>query len=116
MYKKPVRGSDRNREREWFSRRPNYEAPFDQRQGLVLKRSASQYYKDHAGETSFFFTNFPENFGREELWSVFQRYGKVIEVFIPARKDKLGNRFGFVRFLEVSNVKDLEARLNWILI
>lgn len=42
---------------------------------------------------------------------VFTRFGKVTEVYIPDRKDKQGNRFGFVRFKNVSNIQELEAQL-----
>lgn len=40
----------------------------------------------------------------------------VEEVYIPPRKEKLGNRFGFVRFLNVQKLKEHEEMLNWILI
>ncbi|CAL0322838.1 unnamed protein product [Lupinus luteus] len=52
----------------------------------------------YSNGTSFFFTNFPVSFGTGDMWSVFSKFGKVGEVFIPPKKDKRGNRFGFVRF------------------
>lgn len=50
---------------------------------------------------TFFFTEFPDNFGAYEMWSVFEKFGMVYEVVIPNKKDKRGKRFGFVRFHEV---------------
>lgn len=46
----------------------------------------------------------------------FEKLGRVIEVFIPAIKDKLGNNFGFVRFSGKGMEMELFHRLNnvWI--
>ncbi|KAK7256698.1 hypothetical protein RIF29_30155 [Crotalaria pallida] len=65
------------------------------------------YVKDHLrGSTSFFFSNFPVDVGFVDLWKAFQRWGRVVDVFISQRRDKKGERFGFVRF---SDVKDCDA-------
>lgn len=53
--------------------------------------------------TSFFFTEFPDHYGAKDMWSVFQIFGRVFEVFIPNKRDKRGKRFGFVIFFEVSD-------------
>ncbi|XP_057432943.1 uncharacterized protein LOC130725766 [Lotus japonicus] len=66
--------------------------------------------------TSYFFTCFPENFGKEAMWGIFQRYDKVWDLFISDRRDKNGRRFGFVRFRDVQNPLDLERRLDQIVI
>ncbi|XP_057429668.1 uncharacterized protein LOC130722837 [Lotus japonicus] len=50
------------------------------------------------------------------MWGVFQRYGRVWEVFIPKKRDKGGRRFGFVRFLDVRNAEGLEWDLGGIFI
>lgn len=50
---------------------------------------------------SFYFTEFPDNLGAKEMWSVFQKYGMVVQVVIPNKKDKRAKRIGFVRFREV---------------
>jgi RNA recognition motif-containing protein len=61
--------------------------------------------------TSFFFTNIPEETQVTELWSLFAKQGRVREVYIPNKRDKRGNRFGFVKFKEVKNVEALNSRL-----
>ncbi|KAF1877292.1 hypothetical protein Lal_00012063 [Lupinus albus] len=48
--------------------------------------------------TTFFFTNIPENHGISEMLTVFSKWGSVGDVIIPQKRDKRGNRFGFVRF------------------
>jgi len=47
---------------------------------------------------------------------VFQKWARVKEVFISRRLNKWGRRFGFVRFLEVKNVRRLEGELDQIYI
>jgi hypothetical protein len=74
------------------------------------KRSSFVHHLDRI-TTSFYFTNFPETVKVMELWSLFNRYGSVGEVYIPNKLDKKGNRFGFVKFKEVSDAKELEGRL-----
>ncbi|XP_020220436.1 uncharacterized protein LOC109803325 [Cajanus cajan] len=66
--------------------------------------------------TTFFFSRFPESYNQADLWKVFQRWGKVWDVFIAARRNRHGQRYGFVRFLEVENVKRLEKQLDEIYI
>ncbi|GKU88310.1 hypothetical protein SLEP1_g2593 [Rubroshorea leprosula] len=46
----------------------------------------------------------------------FQMYGKVVDVYIPSKRDKRGKRYGFVRLTGVKNEIQMERRLNeiWI--
>jgi hypothetical protein len=66
--------------------------------------------------TSFFFTNFPDEVQAMELWALFAKHGRVGEVYIPNKRDKWGNRFGFVIFKEVKSVESLSSRLDdvWV--
>jgi hypothetical protein len=66
--------------------------------------------------TSFFFTNVPEEAQVVELWSLFAKHGRVGEVYIPKKRDKWGNRFGFVKYKEVKSVEALSSRLEdvWV--
>lgn len=68
------------------------------------------------GVVSFYFTNFPSSLGVEDLWRVFMGWGKVVDVFIPKKKNKEGKSFGFVRFKGVAYPLELEKRLDqlWI--
>lgn len=47
---------------------------------------------------------------------IFDKYGKVRDIFISNKKNKGGKRFGFVRFLDVVNAVQLEKRLETICI
>jgi RNA recognition motif-containing protein len=61
--------------------------------------------------TPFFFTNFPEDVQVVELWSLFAKHGRVGEVYVPNKRDKRGQRFGFVKFKDVKNIEALNDRL-----
>ncbi|GJW13487.1 nucleotide-binding alpha-beta plait domain-containing protein [Tanacetum coccineum] len=65
---------------------------------------------------SFFFTNFPDSWESGALWKMFNRYGKVADVYIAFKRTKKGTRFGFVRFKNVGDVVAFERRLKGILI
>lgn len=47
---------------------------------------------------------------------MFMKWGRVVDVFIPNKKNKEGKSFGFVRFTEVAYPMELEKRLDqlWI--
>jgi hypothetical protein len=66
--------------------------------------------------TSFFFTNYPADTQVVELWRLFAKFGRVGEVYIPKKLNKQGQRFGFVKFKEVTNVVELSKTLGdiWI--
>lgn len=61
--------------------------------------------------TTFFFSHFPNSYGERDMWKIFQRWGRVVEVFISRKLNRWGNRFGFVRFSDVKNVSKLEFGL-----
>nr|GFA30892.1 UvrD-like helicase, ATP-binding domain, P-loop containing nucleoside triphosphate hydrolase [Tanacetum cinerariifolium] len=58
-----------------------------------------------------FVTNFPDSFGSRDLWSLCEKYGKVVDVFIPNRKSKAGKRFAFVRSIRVDDMDRLIGNL-----
>ncbi|GLT87925.1 hypothetical protein SLE2022_059760 [Rubroshorea leprosula] len=64
--------------------------------------------------TSFFFTNISDDWSYNDMWSTFGKYGRIISIYSPQRRSKNGGRFGFVRFLEVRNVMELESQLDQI--
>ena len=50
------------------------------------------------------------------MWKIYQRWGRVIDVFISRRLDSGRRRFGFVRFQGVLDAHILERKLDiiWI--
>jgi len=67
-------------------------------------------------DVSFFFTNFPDHFFERDLWKVFQRWGRVLDVFISRKLNARKQRFSFVRFQGVNDAFSLERELDaiWI--
>lgn len=73
----------------------------------------------HAGEeevTLYFFTNFPENWRAKNPWEVFNRWGRVQEVFIPDKRNRQGKKFGFVRFYGIRDPSAFGRKLDQIVI
>nr|GEX77858.1 nucleotide-binding alpha-beta plait domain-containing protein [Tanacetum cinerariifolium] len=73
------------------------------------RRSKEDYV--HQISTSIYVTNFPEQFSFRDLWKKCQEYGRVIDVYIPNRGTKSGDRFGFVRFIHIKDVDRLVKNL-----
>ncbi|GKU93217.1 hypothetical protein SLEP1_g6825 [Rubroshorea leprosula] len=89
------------------------DSDFRRRQGL--RRRIPGFSSQLSGQArTFFFYNFPENLRAKDLWYCFQGYGKVVDVFVPNKRDKWGKRFGFVRMVRVMNEYTMEKRLNEI--
>jgi len=77
--------------------------------------NSRKWHGDHGSSqdfTSFFFSNFPNDYSETDMFKVFQRWARVKEVFVSRRLNKWGRRFGFVRFFDVKNVKRLESELD----
>ncbi|GKU91159.1 hypothetical protein SLEP1_g5069 [Rubroshorea leprosula] len=48
------------------------------------------------------------------MWGTFLKYGRVFDIYCPNRKSRNGGRFGFVRFLDVKDKRELERQLDQI--
>ncbi|GKV34373.1 hypothetical protein SLEP1_g42750 [Rubroshorea leprosula] len=101
----PLRGSIQETERTVGERRRGQGASAHGYGKGILEQS-----------TSFFFTNFPEDWQIGEMWKAFIRCGKVIQIYIARKRDKWGRRFGFARFLDVKSTRELEIKLNQIFV
>lgn len=74
------------------------------------------YFAKDAPRTTLFFTNFPENFYAKQMLKAFLYYGEFEEVVIPAKRDKLGKRFGFARAVNVYEPERFVVKLDNIII
>ena len=81
-------------------------------QGIDRGRSHRATWRDRHDITSFYFSHFPDEVHEKDLWKKFQEWGKVMEVFIPQKRNKHGHRYGFVRFKGVDDVDRMERRLD----
>ncbi|KAJ0568193.1 putative RNA recognition motif domain, nucleotide-binding alpha-beta plait domain superfamily [Helianthus annuus] len=57
--------------------------------------------------TKVFVTNLPEKCSGNDLSASIRSYGDIYDLYIARKRDKVGNRFGFVSFLDVKDSKDL---------
>ncbi|GKV48207.1 hypothetical protein SLEP1_g55033 [Rubroshorea leprosula] len=62
----------------------------------------------------YFFTNFPEEWSYADMWRTFLKFGRVYDIYSPNKKSRSGGRFGFVRFLNVNDKRELERQLDQI--
>ncbi|PWA48326.1 RNA-directed DNA polymerase, eukaryota [Artemisia annua] len=62
--------------------------------------------------TKFYVSNFPNGCTPWEVKEFFGHFGEVVGSYIAKKRDKEGNRFGFISFRKVSNVVDMEKRMN----
>ena len=76
------------------------------------RRYKNLHRRDHEDVTTFYFSRFPDGTRETDLWKIFQKWGRVREVFIPKYKNKEGHKFGFVRFKEVMDERRLERDLD----
>ncbi|KAK1435034.1 hypothetical protein QVD17_00789 [Tagetes erecta] len=61
--------------------------------------------------TSYFIYNIPDDIDEQALLEVFNPFGELFTTCIPDKRDKLGNRFGFARFKNVSDKLGFEKTL-----
>ncbi|PNX92130.1 RNA recognition motif [Trifolium pratense] len=69
--------------------------------GTELKRYAT-----------FYFTNFPHQLSKFLLCKGFEVCGMLEDVFVPMKRNKCGESFGFAKFSNVRNVSKLLSALN----
>jgi RNA recognition motif-containing protein len=61
--------------------------------------------------TTCYVNNLPEDVGQREVERMFERWGKVVDVYIAKKRNKMGKFFGFVRYVNVKDEKWLENQL-----
>ncbi|KAL2321982.1 hypothetical protein Fmac_026361 [Flemingia macrophylla] len=64
--------------------------------------------------TTFYVEKLLGTFKEFHLWKNFQQWGRVWEIFLPPRRNHGGHRFGFVRYLDVTDERRLEAEFDKI--
>ncbi|OMO62744.1 hypothetical protein COLO4_32924 [Corchorus olitorius] len=77
-----------------------------------------QFQGNHQSEVStVFVNNIPPKVHWRWLTEIFQRYGDVMDVFIPQKRRKRDRKFGFVRFSIMDDARRASSRLNrtWLL-
>lgn len=68
--------------------------------------------KEFGPFTTFFFSDFTDSWSVKDIFFEFKDLGVIDEIFIPAKKDRRGQKYGFVRFVDVADEKMVERKLN----
>ncbi|KAM0001264.1 putative RNA recognition motif domain, nucleotide-binding alpha-beta plait domain superfamily [Helianthus debilis subsp. tardiflorus] len=66
--------------------------------------------------TTFFISNLPDGCNRESLWKAFSFVDNLEDVFVPWKKDRAGNKFGFIKISFVRDVDSCIDRLKEVVI
>ncbi|KAI3500438.1 hypothetical protein L1887_36259 [Cichorium endivia] len=61
--------------------------------------------------TTFFVSNFTDGTKKEELWKSFDKFGKVIDVYMALKKTRNGFNYAFVGFKDVFDEEDMERKI-----
>ncbi|KAL7586075.1 hypothetical protein Lser_V15G41012 [Lactuca serriola] len=59
--------------------------------------------------TTFYVSNIQQDTTMSMLSKAFRKYGKIVDIYIPGRKDRAGSYFTFVKY---NGIKDSQATLN----
>ncbi|KAM0025680.1 putative RNA recognition motif domain, nucleotide-binding alpha-beta plait domain superfamily [Helianthus debilis subsp. tardiflorus] len=82
------------------------------------KRLIDDRYKNHrrplVKETTFFIGNLPADCTSHLLWEIFIGFGTMSDAYVPRKRDKKGNRFGFIRFKDVRDAQYMAAELGTV--
>ncbi|KAI3505961.1 hypothetical protein L1887_28307 [Cichorium endivia] len=62
--------------------------------------------------TSIFISDFPPDWVEADLWRFLKNFGVLVDVYIASKRSKSNSRFGFARYIRVSNLQDLVNSLN----
>ncbi|CAI9274475.1 unnamed protein product [Lactuca saligna] len=80
----------------------------------VRRRKHQQRRVPMSDETTFFVTNIPNGATKTEFKKIFSSFGRLSDVFFVDKKGKDRKNFGFIRYLGVESVKEMEPKLNGV--
>lgn len=66
--------------------------------------------------TTIFVTEFDDKWRAWDLFFEFKELGDIGEVIIPPKRDRRGRRYGFVRFINVEDVKRLATKMDNVIL
>ncbi|WOH12354.1 hypothetical protein DCAR_0831856 [Daucus carota subsp. sativus] len=80
------------------------------------KSQSSRKKGDMAPKSSIFFTELDDSLHMKDLWSLFKKEGKIRDIILPRKRDKFGNRFGFLLVSDEKQADNIISALNGKLI
>ncbi|KAL4578180.1 hypothetical protein LXL04_014299 [Taraxacum kok-saghyz] len=61
--------------------------------------------------TSFYVSNLPEGITKQKIKYVFTQFGRVVDIYIGGKRDRVGLIFAFVKFSNVEDPKAMEQAM-----
>ncbi|KAL4567957.1 hypothetical protein LXL04_023554 [Taraxacum kok-saghyz] len=77
----------------------------------VRRRKTQQHHNRFPERTSLYVSNIPVGIRKGDLWKTFKPLGKVVDVFIPDKKNKEGSFFCFIKFEGINDPQEFESAL-----
>lgn len=65
---------------------------------------------------TFLFIEILEDFGAKEMYAIFKENREIDEVILPPKSDKMGKRFGFLRFFNMVDIRLMTIKLDNVII
>lgn len=65
---------------------------------------------------NLYFSEFPDSYGAKQMFEIFCEYRLIEDAVIPPKRNKNDKRFDFVRFRKVFDARNLEVKLDNIII
>ncbi|KAL4592214.1 hypothetical protein LXL04_005201 [Taraxacum kok-saghyz] len=95
-------------------RKPDSHGDAEEGWTKVNRKTTSKKGNLHTGVsdiTSLYVSNVPVGIRKGELWKLFKPFGKVIDVYIPNKKNNAGSFFCFIKFTGIEDVSAFEQSL-----
>ncbi|KAL1832374.1 hypothetical protein ACET3Z_002025 [Daucus carota] len=65
---------------------------------VTYKKKVSQNgEKKKQSEVTIFLHGIPNDAEGKDIWNLFQNCGKILDIILPRKRDKIGKRFGFIK-------------------
>lgn len=64
--------------------------------GVVARNIQTKPTTDWKPNKKLFFTNLSEEISVPEIWKTFKQFGQISDIILPQKRDRFGNRFGFI--------------------
>lgn len=77
-----------------------------------VQRRKTSANKANGVVTNLFVTDIPNGVTKTEFKKIFYPFGRLSDVNFEGKRDRNGKNFGFIRFVGVSDVRELERKLN----
>ncbi|KAL4577081.1 hypothetical protein LXL04_013183 [Taraxacum kok-saghyz] len=95
-------------------RKPDSHGDAEEGWTKVSRKTTSKKGNLHNGDsdiTSLYVSNVPVGIRKGELWKLFKPFGKVIDVYIPNKKNNASSFFCFIKFTDIVDATAFEQSL-----